>query len=275
MLVSVQATPNEEGNLERYRKFINDLIDDWDSTYWNDSIDAPDGKEQSLLVKGLTVHGYEQARAYLAASDVVPGIAVSSLALDVYVGCITAQWLVLVPDGWKAIAKEHAQQRYSIAADLRKSIFPNFDILASTMEGLARYDPEQLDSPHTEQGQDFEKLCADLVPPELYIAIRSHACKTRPTVSVLESWISGPSTPGGPWRVPFMETGATIDDLNTLAVSLIMLSSALATLTENSEWKDDLADRARQLNMGPNLQLSQTYHDRMKSHSRSIPDPNS
>lgn len=264
MIVLVQAAPNELTDDARYRTILDELIVDWDRRQWDGRRVELDSMEQFLLVAGFAAHGYEQARAFSTALDNVPGVVLMPLVRAVYEGGITAQWLVLVSDGWKAIAKEHARQRNALADEYVAMRTPEHEAVADHLTKSVQHDPARLASPHAAQGRFLNKRCDDLLPRDLYLHFRHYSSTAHPTVAVPENWVPGPSTPGGPIQVKKPELGSDGDVLHTMVVSLLRLAGAQTVLTGDSEWNDYLQGVARQIGSPLNLELSPAYHDRMK-----------
>lgn len=264
MIVLVQAAPDELTDDARYRAILEKLIADWDRRQWDGRRVESDSMERFLLVAGFAAHGYEQAHVFSAAMDNVPEIVLMPLVRAVYEGAITAQWLVLVPDGWKAIAKEHVRQRNALADEYVAMRTPEHEAVADRLTKSVQHDPARLASPHETQGRSFKKRCADLFPRDLYLHFRHYSSTAHPTVAVPEHWVPGPSMPGGPIQVAKPELGSDGDALHTMVVSLLWLADAQTVLAGDSEWNDYLQGVARQIGSPLNLELSPAYHDRMK-----------
>lgn len=264
MIVLMQAAPNKLTDDARYRAILEELIADWDRRQWDGRRVELDNMEQFLLVTGFAAHGYEQARAFSAALDNVPEIVLMPLVRAVYEGGITAQWLALVPDGWKAIAKEHARQRNLLGNEYVAMRTPAHEAVANRLTKSVQHDPARLASPHETQGRSFKKRCADLLPRDLYLHFRHYSSTAHPTVAVPEYWIHSPSTPGGPIQIEKPEFGRDDDVLHTMVVCLLWFAGAQTVLAGDSEWNDYLQGVARQICLPLNLELSPAYHDRMK-----------
>lgn len=263
MMVRMQPVPDVLPDDARYRAAIQELIADWDRRQWDGRRVEPDCMEQFLIVTGFASQGYEQARAYLSTLNQVPETAVMPLARAVFEGAITAQWLALVPDGWKAVAQEYGRQQGALAKDLRATEMPGYDAIADRLEASVQHHPERLANSHTKQGRYFDKRCKDLATKDVYIHFRMLSSEAHPTVAVSEKWIRGPLEPGGPTRVVKPELGTDGYWPELMVTSLVLLAGAQTALDGNEERRQFLERVARETGTMTGLQLSQAYYDRM------------
>lgn len=265
MMVLMHPVPDPSSDDARYRAAINELITDWDRRQWDGRRVQPESMEQFLIIAGFASQGYEQARAYLLALNKVPESAVMPLARAVFEGAITAQWLALVSDGWKAIAQEHVRQQQALAGDLLATRIPEYDAIAHRLEASVQHHPERLTNFHTRQGRYFSERCKDLTTKDAYIQFRMLSTEAHPTVAVSGKWIHGPLESGGPARMvkPGLGTDGYWPQL--IVTSLTLLAGAQTALDGNEERRQFLERIAQETGAMTRLELSQAYYDRMSN----------
>lgn len=264
-MVHMQPTADAISDDARYRAAIKELIVDWDRRQWNGRRVEPDCMEQFLMVTGFASQGYEQARAYLSALQIVPETAVIPLARAVFEEAITAQWLALVPDGWKAIAQEYGRQQRLLAKDLRTIEMPGYDAIADRLDASVQHHPDRLTNAHTAQGRHFGERCKDLTTKDAYIHFRMLSSEAHPTVAVPGKWIQGPLEQEGPARVVKPELGTDGYWPDLMVTSLVLLAGAQTALDGDEERKQFLRRVAEENGTMTEMRLSQVYYERMEN----------
>ncbi|GEO97307.1 DUF5677 domain-containing protein [Kocuria turfanensis] len=248
---------------------LRELLRIWDR--WqarNPRVEAEDIR-QYLYVAGFAVQGFEQARAYLSAVRRVPETALVPLVRAVFEQAVTAQWVALVPDGWKALTQHSGEERSKTAKEFISMGEEPWTQWAEQIRAQLQHDPANLANDHTHWGANFKDRCRELTPSkDFYAHYRLMSEETHPTAGILHQWVRMPLETGGAIRVVKPDVGVDLTWPHQLLTSMIWLAQAVCMLEGNVGRQNYLDRVARDNGAIPRLELSEEHHKRIRKAAR-------
>lgn len=105
-----------------HRALLRRLLDVWDKEEERQTVDLRTDIDfqVSVVVRGLTAHAADCARGVLALYAASQPVAAVPVIRALFEDAITAGWVLVVPDGWKALSSEGSRTRAAVLATLIK-----------------------------------------------------------------------------------------------------------------------------------------------------------
>ncbi|MBN6812669.1 hypothetical protein [Kocuria marina] len=216
-----------------------------------------DDLRRMVIATGLAYQGHEQAKAYAAAWDAVSEYALVPLVRAVYETAVTAQWLMLVPGGWKAVANEYRRSELAFIRTLRAVGVEDWTDAADRAAERLAAQGEVWETPHGRQARHFEQMCRDLDFPDGYLWFRMLSNAAHASIYSAGPWVREPAVEGGPVRVTAPQRDPEAGWLSYVVTSLLLLADVQAQLEADQQWREDLAALARKWGTRASLALSE------------------
>ncbi|MFJ7289770.1 DUF5677 domain-containing protein [Curtobacterium sp. NPDC098951] len=102
-----------------YRAIIRRLLAIWDTETNRTTVELRTDIDfqVTVLVRGLTAHAADCARGVLTLYDASQPVAAVPVIRSLMEDAVTAGWVLVVPDGWKAVVSEGSRTRAAVLRD--------------------------------------------------------------------------------------------------------------------------------------------------------------